>query len=70
MMRSAAIVTIVALYVLHQDFWFWHRAQPLVLGLVPIGLFYHVIYVVVLSFVFWGLVSFLWPSHLDTERRD
>jgi hypothetical protein len=70
MMRLAAILTIVALYGLHQDYWFWYSAQPLVFGLLPIGLFYHVVYVVVLSFVFWGLVTFLWPSHLDTERQD
>jgi hypothetical protein len=70
MMRSAAILTILALYALHQDSWFWLSARPLVFGLLPVGLFYHVVYVVVLSFVFWGLVTFLWPSHLDTERRD
>lgn len=53
------------MYVLHQDFWFWTEARPLVFGFLPIGLFYHVAYVVVASLVMWGLVTFFWPSHLD-----
>ncbi len=65
-MRIAAILMVVALYVLHQDFWFWRSARPLVFGILPIGLFYHAAYVVASSLVLWVLVTFLWPSHLET----
>ena len=30
-----------AVYVLHQDFWNWKKAEPLVFGFLPIGLAYH-----------------------------
>ena len=66
MIRAAATLIVIALYALHQDFWFWREARPLVFGVLPIGLFYHVAYTVALSLAFWGLVHFLWPSHLET----
>ena len=65
MKRIAAIVIVIVLYLLHQDFWFWRSARPLVFGFLPIGLFYHVAYMVASSLVLWGMVTFLWPSHLD-----
>jgi len=48
-------------YLLHQDFWFWRSAQPLVFGLLPIGLFYHAAYTVASSLVLWALLRSLWP---------
>ena len=65
MKRTVAILLIITAYLLHQDIWFWRTARPLVFGFLPIGLFYHVAYVVVLSLLFWLLVTYLWPSHLD-----
>jgi hypothetical protein len=65
MTRFAAILILVFLYAVHQDFWFWHEARPLVFGFLPIGLFYHVAYVLLTALVFWGLVTYFWPSHLD-----
>ena len=41
MKRALLVLAVVALYVLHQDIWFWRTARPLVFGFVPIGLFYH-----------------------------
>ena len=43
--RSPALL-VAALYVLHQDFWFWRDARPLVFGFLPIGLFYHAAFTV------------------------
>ena len=53
-------------YALHQDFWFWREARPLVFGVLPAGLFYHAAYMVASSLLLWGLVKFLWPSHLES----
>ena len=64
-MRIFAGVVVLVLYVLHQDLWFWTAARPLVFGFVPVGLFYHVIYVLATSVVLWFLVTFCWPKHLD-----
>jgi len=40
MKRVLLVVATVVLYLLHQDFWYWRTAHPLVFGFVPIGLFY------------------------------
>ena len=53
------------LYLLHQDFWFWREARPLVFGMLPIGLFYHAAFTVACSIVMWLLVKRAWPSHLE-----
>ncbi len=66
-LTAAAIVA--ALYVLHQDFWFWREARPLVLGVLPIGLFYHAAFTVATAVALWGLVRLVWPSHLDLDEH-
>lgn len=60
-------VIILALYVLHQDFWNWRTAYPLVFGFIPIGLFYQAAFAVAASLVMWLLVKLAWPSHLEEE---
>jgi hypothetical protein len=65
LMRLIAMLSVAILYLLHQDFWFWRSAQPLVLGFLPVGLFYHVVYVLATAVLLWFLVRFLWPSHLE-----
>jgi hypothetical protein len=59
-----------ALYALHQDFWFWRDARPLVFGFVPIGLFYHAAYTVAISVLMAVLVHTHWPSHLEDLPRE
>jgi hypothetical protein len=55
----------VALYVLHQDFWFWRTARPLAFGFLPIGLFYHACYSLAAALLMAVLVRTAWPSHLE-----
>ena len=44
-MRSVLLTLIVAIvYALHQDLWFWETPYPIVFGILPIGLAYHVAY--------------------------
>lgn len=59
-----------ALYVLHQDFWFWRTANPLVFGFIPIGLFYHACYTLAIAFALWLLVKHAWPSELEGDAGD
>ncbi len=56
---------VVAVYVLHQDFWNWNRAEPLIFGFMPIGLAYHAAYSVLASIMMAILVKFAWPRHLE-----
>jgi hypothetical protein len=66
MKRILLVVAVVALYLLHQDFWFW-RSSRLVFGFIPIGLFYHACFSVAAALLMWLLVTFAWPSHLERE---
>jgi hypothetical protein len=56
---------IVVVYALHQDFWFWRSARPLVFGFLPIGLAYHAAYTLAISLLMIYLVRRHWPSHLE-----
>jgi hypothetical protein len=60
---------VVMLYVLHQDWWFWRSATPLVFGFIPIGLFYHAAYTLAVAALMWLLVRLAWPSHLESDEQ-
>jgi hypothetical protein len=64
-MRSPIVFGIfVFLAIAHQDFWFWDDPS-LVMGFMPVTLFYHAAYSIVAA-TFWGLViKFAWPSDLE-----
>lgn len=65
-MKKLLLTTlVVSLYLLHQDFWHWRVARPIVFGLFPIGYFYHLVYTVVVSLAMWLLVRVAWPSSLE-----
>ncbi|MGE0703790.1 MAG: hypothetical protein AB7F99_19960 [Vicinamibacterales bacterium] len=63
-LRLAALV-IALVGTLHQDFWFWTDARPLVFGFMPVGLFYHAAFTVACAGLMWWLASRFWPGHLD-----
>jgi hypothetical protein len=60
-------VLVAVVYVLHQDFWFWRAARPLVFGFLPIGLLYHAVFTAACPIVLWLLVRYAWPAHLEDE---
>jgi len=63
--KRAVVVMLVLLGILHQDFWFWNRIEPLVLGFIPIGLAYQ-IGVSIAAAVLWALaVHCCWPHDVD-----
>jgi uncharacterized protein DUF3311 len=68
MKRFLLVLAVVALYLLHQDFWFW-RSKYLVFGFLPIGLFYHACFAVAASLLMWLLVAYAWPSELERESE-
>ena len=63
------VVAVAALYILHQDIWFW-RSPYLVFGFIPIWLFYHGLFSIAAALLMWLLVSYAWPSHLEYEVED
>ena len=63
------VFVIALLYVLHQDFWFWRTAHPLVFGFLPVGLAYHAAYTLGISVLMLYLVRWHWPFHLDDANE-
>ena len=64
---------VAALYLLHQDVWFWGQARPLLFGFLPVGLAYHAGYCLAVSLLMWTLTRVAWPAHLepsDETTRD
>jgi hypothetical protein len=65
MVKATVYVGVAVFCALHQDFWFWREARPLIFGMLPVGLFYHVAYMAATSLLLWGLVRWRWPYHLE-----
>ena len=59
-------VLVIVLIIFHQDFWNWSAVQPLLFGCVPVGLWYHALFCVAAAILMWLLVTFAWPTHLET----
>ncbi|HYE32212.1 MAG TPA: hypothetical protein VEH27_12340 [Methylomirabilota bacterium] len=68
--RVIAALLVLALFALHQDFWWWKTARPLLLGTLPPALSYHALYCVLASLLMWALVRLVWPRHIDELERD
>jgi hypothetical protein len=64
-MRKIVWLLVIVLFVAHQDFWFWND-RTLVLGFMPIGLFYHAMFSLAAAGVWLMAVKFAWPH--ETER--
>jgi hypothetical protein len=69
MKRLWLVLAVGLVYGLHQDFWFWSSARPLVFGFLPIGLFYHACHAVAAALLLWLLVRQAWPAHLEEEPK-
>ena len=69
MKSTLLVIAVAALYILHQDIWFW-RSSYLVFGFIPIGLFYQGVFSIAASLLMWLLVTFAWPSHLEHEVEE
>jgi len=67
MKKAVLVLAVLVLYALHQDFWFWRSARPLVFGFLPVGLFYHACYSVAAALLMYALVRCAWPRHPGAE---
>jgi hypothetical protein len=61
---------VAAIYLLHQDFWSWKKAEPLVFGFLPIGLAYQAGYSILAAVMMAVLVRTVWPKHLENVEPD
>lgn len=60
--RRGVAALLAALFVLHQDLWWWRDAR-LVLGL-PVGLAYHVAFCLAVTLVLALAVQWSWPREV------
>ncbi len=58
-------LVLLAFFALHQDVWFWRSAEPLVFGVLPVGLAWHAGYTLAVSVIMAVLVRRSWPAHLE-----
>jgi hypothetical protein len=61
---------VAAVYILHQDFWNWKKAEPLIFGFLPVGLAYNAGYSVLAAVTMAILVKFAWPAHLESVEPE
>ena len=55
---------VIALFVLHQDFWWWDN-KTLLLGFMPIGLFYHAAFSIAAGLVWALAIKLAWPAEIE-----
>ncbi|MDX2030370.1 MAG: hypothetical protein SF339_06860 [Blastocatellia bacterium] len=67
MKRAFFVIALVALYVLHQDVWNWRKAAPILFGILPVGLSYHLVYTLAIALMMGLLVRYAWPGHLEAQ---
>ena len=72
MKLKACLLTalVAAIYILHQDFWNWKRAAPLIFGFLPIGLAYQAGYSILAAALMAVLVRTVWPKHLENVEPE
>ena len=58
---------VLIVFALHQDVWNWAKAKPLLFGLLPPGLSYHLGYSVLAAITMAILVRVAWPANLDDD---
>ena len=66
--RWILYVTLIVLFLLHNDFWLWDNPKRL-LGL-PIGLLYHVGFCVAAAILMAVVVNYAWSPYLRDEDVD
>jgi hypothetical protein len=66
-MKRWALVCLVALMILHQDFWLWGDTS-LVWDIVPVGLAYHAGISLAATALWFAVARFAWP--VDDEPRE
>lgn len=69
-MKWVLLALTLALLVVHQDFWNWGVATAPMFGYLPVGLAYHALYCVAVSFLLLLFVLFAWPHELEQSEPE
>ena len=66
-MKPLLFSALTLLFILHQDFWWWHD-DSFLFGL-PIGFTYHILYCLATFVLMLLLVRYAWPTGLDDDNE-
>ncbi len=72
MKRSGPLVIAalaLLLLILHQDYWLWNN-KTLVLGILPIGLFWHICISLAATFLWYVATQIAWPLRDDGRTNE
>ena len=58
---------VIGLITMRHDFWWWDEPGPLLLGFIPVGLWWQGLVSICASLTMWLLVTLAWPAHLEEE---
>lgn len=67
-MKILVFSLIVVLAIIHQDFWWWDRIDPLVFGFVPIGLAYQAGVSLAAGILWMCAVKYCWPAGMEEDE--
>ena len=70
MMRWMLVLVVLIVLVLRHDYWWWDKAEPLLFGFLPVGLWWQALVTLMAAGMMWMLVKFAWPAHLEEEAGD
>lgn len=68
-MKAFVYILVVVLLIGHNDYWNWHRAEPLVFGFIPVGLAYHASISLAAGLVWFMATRFCWPPEVDETEK-
>lgn len=61
---------VLLLIVLRNDGWNWRASRPLLLGVIPIGLWWQMMVSLLASAMMALMVRFAWPAHLEHVKPE
>lgn len=67
--QLAVIAAFIVMLLMHQDFWLW-KDDTLVMGYMPVGLFYHAVFSIFCGVLGWAAIKYAWPEELEKKAMD
>ncbi len=55
---------VIALGILHYDFWWWDD-RTILFGFLPVGLAFHAAFSLACGATWWLAVKYAWPDHVE-----
>lgn len=64
------LLLVVGVLLLRNDWWNWNSPHPLLLGVIPVGLWWQVMVSLAATGMMWLMVRLAWPAHLEDVQPE